>query len=159
REPAVGRHRRPSVVENLKVRGAFIDHRLDRERHPFLQPRIRHSSPEVVGNLGIFMQLAPDPVPGELLHYRVSGVLRHPRAGAADIADAVSEARLLDSSVKRLARDLHQALRLFRDLTDRNRARRVAIEAMVDDAKVEPDDIARLELAARWNAVHDLVVD
>src|SRR5262249_50674813 len=59
----------PAVRLDVHVRRALVDHRLDRERHPWLQfgPRARYAE---VRELRILVHRAPDSVPHELPYHR-----------------------------------------------------------------------------------------
>ena len=84
---------------------------------------------------------------GKVGHHREACALGGLLHGAGDIANPVADPRLLDSRVERRARDAHQTLGAIRNFTHRHGARRVAVEALVDHAEVQPHDIARLEPA------------
>ena len=161
RQFTISGNRRPAVVQNLQMRRALVHHRLDRQHHPFLQARIRHPGPEVIRHLRILVQAAADPVTREFRDHRKARALRGPLDGPRDIADPIAGARLLDS--RRRARSRVTRIRRcasLEDVTNHDRPGRVTKKTLVRNAKVEPDDIARLELASRLrDTVDDLFID
>src|SRR5260370_31499854 len=97
---------------------------------------------------------------GKVRHDRIARALGRTLYGAADIADAVARARLIDSRIKCVARYLHQPFRMIGNLADRSGSRRTAIKTLINDAEVESNDIAGLEAPSRLrNAVDDLLVN
>src|SRR5713101_5466711 len=147
RQLAIGGNRGPSIAENFQFRHSLVNHRLDSQHHSFLQPRIGHSRPKVIRHLWLFVELTPDSMAGELGHYRVASALGGMLNRASDVADAVADARLFNSGVKRIACNLHQAARAHRDVPNRYGTRGVAEITLITNPEVEPDDITLLQPA------------
>src|SRR3990172_2220897 len=70
RESPVDRDRRPTVVERPDIRAPLVDHGLDRQDHPRLEPH-PGTGRAVVRDLRWLVQPPPDPVPHEIPHHRV----------------------------------------------------------------------------------------
>jgi hypothetical protein len=66
--PILG-YRRPTVRQHLALGVARVDHRLDREHHPFLQPWILILPIDIIGYLRFLMQRRADPVSHKLPNY------------------------------------------------------------------------------------------
>src|SRR4029077_2083387 len=71
---AVGGADRPAVRLHVDVGRAGVHHRLDRQRHPGLEPGQVALAAEV-RDLGVLVHLAPDPVADELADDREAGRL------------------------------------------------------------------------------------
>src|SRR4029450_4376618 len=74
------------------------------------------------------------------------------------IAQSFAVLELLDTLVHRLLGNMHQALCRFVHPAHAHGNGRVAIITFVDDAVVEPYNIAFAQRAFRRNAVNDLIV-
>src|SRR4051812_32091747 len=91
------RHDGPSVRELPDARLAGVDHRLDGERHPWLE---RHSSAglAVMQDLRLFVELAADAVPAELAHNRERVALGMLLDRCANITQAGPRSHLEDAA-------------------------------------------------------------
>ena len=143
------------------MRRTLVDHRLDREHHPFLQARIRHPGPEVIRHLRILMQLAADAMTGKIRHHRKAGILGRALHRARDIADAIADARLLDAGVQRLrASPASGASRSRKPCRSRPSAPRRHNSPGTTTPKSRPTISPGLSLRPAFgNSVHDLLVN
>src|SRR5437868_9533317 len=150
------------IIEHARTRLAGVDHGLDSEHHALAQLHSR-SVRAVVRDLRIFVQLGSDAVPYELADHAEPVGFDYILHGSADVSDGVADAHLLDSALQRSFRHFKQLLVLGRDgfiTTDCYRDGGVSVISIEDDAAIDRDDVAGLELALfRRNTVHDLVVD
>ena len=105
------------------MRTAEIDHRLDREEHPFAQ-HLPFAGTAEMEDAGRVVEHAPDPVAAEVAHHRAALRLRIALDGVADIAerrahaiesaneDARGEAAALLEPVYAARQDWRQLLRI-----------------------------------------------
>src|SRR6516164_9973798 len=68
RQRAVPRHRGPAVGEDLHMRLAEIDHRLDGEEHAWLEQHAL-AGPADMDDVGLVMEHAPQPMAAEIAHH------------------------------------------------------------------------------------------
>ncbi len=158
RQRSVARHRRPAVAEDLHVRAAQVDHRLDREEHAGAQ---RHAlaATAVVQDVGLVVEQPAEPVAAEVAHHRAALALGVGLDGGADVAGRRTLAHDGDAAHHRLVRHLHEALGATRHLADEVHARRVPVPAVDDEGDVDVDDVAVLQRLAIGQAVADDVVE
>src|SRR6516165_3249314 len=97
-----------------------MHHRLDRQHHSFLQPRIWHPTPKIVRHLWILVQAAPYAVPSKLLNHRKARAFRDSLHGAGDIADSVADPSLLNACVKGVTGNAEQSISITRNPADCN---------------------------------------
>src|SRR5207247_4150336 len=80
--------------------------------------------------------------------------------GVRHVREATVGPALLDGPIQALAGDVQELLHLRGHRADRQRERTVGVVPLDDTPEVQPDDVARADLAAgRRYAVHDLLVD
>src|SRR5438309_5088307 len=105
------RHDGPSVREFPDACLAGVDHRLDGERHAWLE---RHSSGglAVMQDLRLLVELAADAVPTELAHNRKSVALGMLLDRCPNITQAGPRAHLEDPAPHAFESHFHQPLRL-----------------------------------------------
>src|SRR5688572_20871480 len=104
-EAAVAGHRGPAVVEQLAVRLADVDHRLDREEHS--RPKLRAGAGAAgMNHLGRIVEHPAEAVAAELAHDAVAMLLGMGLDGARDVAEAIAGARLLDAEHQTLIGDV-----------------------------------------------------
>ncbi len=103
--------------------------------------------------------MAADPVPAQLVDHAVPEALRVLAYRAGNLVKVPPRPRVADSLEKALPGAVDKVPRLAAYLPDPVGARGVGVVALVDDPRVEADDVALLEVPplAR-DAVHDLVV-
>src|SRR3954466_12569361 len=150
------------IIEHSRTRLACVHHRLDGEDHAFAQLQSR-SVCAIVRDLRVFVQLGADAVSDELTDHAEAIGFDDVLHGGADVSDAVADTHLLDSAIQRSFRDVKQLLELGRQrviAADCYRDGGVSVISIEDDAAIDRDDVAGLELALfRRYTVHDLVID
>src|SRR5688572_5219564 len=104
------------------------------------------------------MQLFADPVADKGAHHRVTGDLRRLLNRKAKIAQPLSRVKLFDTFVKRLLRNLHQASGFLTDFANADSHGGIAVEAIVDDAIIQTDDVPLARRPARRNSMNDLFI-
>src|SRR5438874_2397779 len=85
RERAVARDGRPAVAQNLHMRPAEIDHRLDRKEHARLEQDAL-AGPAIVQDVGRIVKYPAEPVTAEVAHHRAALGLRIDLDRMSDIA-------------------------------------------------------------------------
>src|SRR5215469_8561171 len=105
---SVYRHRSPSVRQNPHFRGSSVDHRLNRQHHTSLQawPLALRTK---IGNLGILMHAATNPVAHKLPDYAKPLGLAYLLHSSRDIAQATPNQTLLYRCIQRSFRNLKQS--------------------------------------------------
>src|SRR5882724_12969321 len=135
-EAAVAGHRRPSVLFQLDLGTAGVEHGLDRQHHPLTQADAAVGLPEV-RDLWILVLTLADAVPDEVAHDRETAALGVALDGRRHVAEPRAGPRGPDARFERLARGPHQHLGLRAHRADPDRHRRVAVIAAINDAVVE----------------------
>src|ERR1017187_10010366 len=139
------RDRGPPVLPHHGLRLPGVDHRLYRQNHPGLQPRILILAIHVVGDLRFLVELGADtmahilpdnrkPVSPDVLFHRT-----------AHVEQPVAGPHLIDGQFERFLRHPQQLAGLLADLADRHRNRRIAIIPVQLHPGVDGNDIAILE--------------
>src|SRR5215203_5062266 len=155
REGAVGRVDRPPVpLAEADIVVAERDHGLYGEGHPREQTRTCARG-AVVGDLGVLVHLAADPVGDQVPDDPVTARLGEGLYRVAHVAQPVARAHLIRRRGETLPRGRKQPDDLLGHLPDRDGGRRVRYEALVADADVEGDYVAAFQAVGAGDAVHD----
>jgi len=126
----------PLVVQNARPRFAGIHHGLNRDDHAFAQLRSM-STGAVIRDLRFFVQLRANAVANEFTHRAEASSFHMLLDSGANIANRITNARLLNSAIQRCFRNFQQflSLRLHRR-AHRHGDRRVAIVTVEHHAAV-----------------------
>src|SRR5918998_3509642 len=130
------------------------DHGLYGEGHPGQEARAR-AGPAVVGDLGVLVHLAPNPVGDEVPHDPVAPTLGQSLYRVPDVPEPLAGARLLGGRLEAPPGGLEEPLGLFRHLPYRDGGGGIGHEALVAHADVQRDDVPLLEAVGAGDAVHD----
>src|SRR5258708_36706595 len=156
---AVDCHRGPAILQNANLGAAGVDHGLDGEYHPRLQPRT-FALRAKVRNLGIFMHATADSMADEVADDAEALCLAHLLHGRGDVTQPPAYPTLLDGLLQRSACDVEQLEGLRRYLADSLGHGSVGVEAVDDDATVDREDVAVFKDALRVrHPVDNLLVD
>src|SRR5712671_3474034 len=149
---------RHPLIAHAHFRASRIHHRLHGYDHAFLQPRAA-SRITVIRQVGLVMHLGADAMPDKFPHHRKS-VLFHPALHRiAYIAEPVACAHLFNRAIQRFAGHVQQLLRLWPNLSDRHRHRRIREIPVHFHPEIYRDDVAFAQLAfRRWNPVNNFAV-
>jgi hypothetical protein len=157
RQRAVASDRGPPVIEQLHVRAADVDHRLDGEEHSRLEFGTG-AGPAGVNDLRAVVKQAPEPMAAEVANDAVAMLFRMALDGVGDIAHSVSGLRLLYPEHQAFVGDIDQPPRLERNVADQEHSAGVAVPAVEDRGDVDVDDVALLEdLLAGYSVADDMV--
>ena len=85
----------PLIVEQLGIRLADIDHRLNRQHHAFSEPRTV-SACSIIGNLRFLVQPGSDSVSHKLAHYAEAVRFHHLLHSRPNISNRAADAGGLD---------------------------------------------------------------
>ena len=135
------------------------EHRLDGDGHTWPQ-HVTATGLAMIQDGRFLMHLAADAVPAVFAHHLVAV-----RAGVtldhgANVTKRIAGAGECYREIQGLARDLHQAERRRVHVADGDGDGRIAVPTVNDRAKVNTEQIARLQHAvSARNTVNDLVVD
>src|SRR5919199_941147 len=154
-EGAVGGVNGPAIpLADADIVAPERDHGLYGEGHPRQEARAR-AWPAVVGDLGVLVHLAPDPVGDEIPHDPVATRLGQGLYGVPDIPQPPARARLLGGRLEAPPGGLEEPVGLLGDLPDLDGGGRVGHEALVAHADVEGDDVPLFQAVGAGDAVHD----
>ncbi len=135
-EGAVGRVDGPAVpLADADIVAPQGDHGLYGEGHPGEEARARAGS-AVVGDLGVLVHLAPDPVGDQVPHDPVASGLGQGLDRVPDVPEPLAGARLLDGGLEAPSGGLEEPLGLLRNLSDRHGGGGIGHEALVAHADV-----------------------
>ena len=158
RQLAVARHGGPAVGEDLHVRLAEVDHRLDGEQHAGLE-HDAVAGLAVVQDVGPVVEHAAEAVAAKIAHDAAALALGEVLDGGADMAGGVAGLHRRHAAHQRLVGHLDQPLGPARDVADRIHAAGIAMPAVEDQRHVDIDDVALLQRLGVGNAVADDVID
>ena len=158
RERAVARHGGPAVGQELYVRAAEIDHRLDGEDHagPDL---LAFAGLPVMQHVGRLVEEPADAVAAEIAHHRAALGFRKALDGMADIAEPAARADGGDAAHQAFVGDLDQPLGGALQLAGGVHAAGIAMPAVEHEGHVDVDDVAFAQRLLVRDAVADDVVD
>src|SRR3954449_3645962 len=144
---------RPAVVAHADQVAARVDHRLHGQHHALLElgpaPRLA-----VVGDLRLLVHRAAYSVADERAHDAQPGLLDGRLHGMRHVPQTLARRALLDGVEQRLLGHVEQLRGDRRDGTDGERPRGVGHPAVLDDADIDADDVAALELVGAGDPVH-----
>src|SRR5687767_154324 len=154
-EATVFGYRGPLVIQDLYVRSPGVYHRFHGDDKTALDSFSRAGIPEVRDGR-VFVHAAADAVANEGPHHRESFGFRALLDRRANVTHAVAHLELGDPPVQGVVGGLDQASPLRIDRPHRDGAGGVGAEAVLEDAEVEPDDVALGEdLVLAGDAVDD----
>src|SRR5438093_668581 len=158
REGTVARHRGPAVGQDLHMRLAEIDHRLDGEEHAGLQHHA-FDGPADVNDVRLVVEHAAQAVPAEVAYH--THALRFDEAlnGVADVAGGRARFYRGDAAHHRLIGHLDQPFGFAGNRAHRIHPAGIAIPALDDKGHVDVDDVALLQHPVPGHAVTDHVID
>jgi hypothetical protein len=137
---------------------AHVDHGFDGEDHA-IHNLLVVALAAVVGNLGRLVHVAAEPVADKFADDAVAVVLGVGLDGVGDVADGVAGDGLLHPQVEAFAGDAEQFIDFGFDLADGKGEGMVAVEAVLQGAAIDGNDVAFLERFVVGDAVDDGVVD
>ncbi len=158
RKRAVPRHGGPAVGQDLHVRAAEIDHRLDREEHAGAQ-HDAFAGPAHVDDVRLVVEQPAEAMAAEVAHdAHVLGFDKGLDRGP-DVARGRAGPDHRDAAHHGVVGDIDQALGAARDRADPEHPARVPVPAVEDQRHVDIDDVAFLQRLLARNAMADHVID
>src|SRR5918998_2973151 len=145
REGAIGRVDGPVVpLADTDVVATEGDHGLYGERHPRQQARSRAGA-AVVGDLGLLVHFAPDPVGDEVPHDPVAPAFGQGLDRMPYVPEPLASLYLLGGRLEAAPGGLQEPMGLLGNLPDSDGGSGIGHEALVAHADVQGDDIPLLE--------------
>src|SRR5262249_35780684 len=146
---------RPPVRFDVHIRRTLVDHRLDRESHPGLQLRSSARHTEVRELRGL-VHRAPASMPAGLPDDSEAGPLCRPSTRGGYTTEVPAGLSVLDGDLQTLLCDTRQPPRLRAHLAYRDSAAHVGPKPIQNQAQIEADYVAVLDLSLARNAVDGL---
>lgn len=157
RDAPIGGDDGPTVGFDLGSVASQIEHRLDTDRHALLELGSRPGL-SVVGHLGIFVHLSPDPVTDVFAYDPEPVTMRFALNRVADIAQSGAGLHLSDTGGESLFRSIDEQSGLGRYLADGEGDRRVPVKALENGTSIHRQHITLDQAVVGRNAVHNDVV-
>ena len=161
RKTSVGRNDRPAVLENARLltRLCHRNHRLDGERHSWLQDKLR-SGLAVIRNLRILVNRAPDAMADPVADDAETRVLGDLLNRIADITEMNPGAARGDTRLKAGLGRLYEPQDFGIGYTDGDRTGSVAVKTIFKNSDIGFNEIAgHYDAMTARDAVNNLVVD
>lgn len=118
-----------------------VNHRFDRQNHPHLELQALAFWP-VIRHLRLLVEGSSYPVTNELPYHAKTMAFNIILDGVSNVEDPVSFTALLDPLGQALSSHVEQLLNLGFDRADRYGSRGIPVPALINDAKIQSDDVA-----------------